>query len=110
MIVFDLKCGNDHVCEAYFADSATYEDQVDRRQIACPTCGDVEIIKAPMAPNIAVSGKRKGDTSPGVPKGKVPNELPSPGEVAKAITQLRKIRGFVEKKHLWFERPRPCHR
>ena len=47
MIVFDLKCGKDHVFEAYFADSATYEQQAEAGEIARPYCGDVEIAKAP---------------------------------------------------------------
>lgn len=53
MIVFDLKCGHGHVFEAWFASSGAYDDQRTRRLISCPTCGDDEVAKAVMAPNVA---------------------------------------------------------
>jgi hypothetical protein len=56
MIVFDLKCGNAHVFEAWFGSSADYEDQRARGLVACPMCGDGAIAKAVMAPNIAAKG------------------------------------------------------
>lgn len=99
MIVFDLKCGKDHVFEAYFADSETYERQVKAREIACPYCGDVKIAKAPMAPNIAVSGKRKGDPEPAPASApeKVPvPTVPSPPEMARAVATLRRMRAHIE--------------
>ena len=101
MIVFDLKCGKDHVFEAYFADSETYERQVKAREIACPYCGDATIAKAPMAPNIAVSGKRKGDPepapapAPGPDKAPAPT-VPSPPEMARAVATLRRMRSHIE--------------
>ncbi|QDX24582.1 DUF1178 family protein [Sphingomonas suaedae] len=58
MIVFDLKCGADHVFEAWFGSSADYEDQRTRNLLACPICGDAEIGKAVMAPNVAAKGNR----------------------------------------------------
>ena len=99
MIVFDLKCGKDHVFEAYFADSETYcgERQVKAREIACPYCGDAKIAKAPMAPNIAVSGKRKGDPAPAPAPEKAPApKVPSPPEMARAMATLRRMRSHIE--------------
>ncbi|WP_404369843.1 DUF1178 family protein [Sphingomonas sp. MMS24-J45] len=52
MIVFDLRCPQHHVFEAWFASSAAYEDQRARGLLACPMCGDSDIAKAVMAPNI----------------------------------------------------------
>ena len=63
MIVFDLKCGGDHVFEAWFGSSGDYESQRARKLIACPICGDLEIGKAVMAPNVAAKGNRR-DTAP----------------------------------------------
>ena len=103
MIVFDLKCGKDHVFEAYFADSETYERQAKAGEIACPLCGDVEVAKAPMAPNIAVSGKRKGDPEPAATPAPVPSpakapprQPPSPPEMARAVATLRRMRAHIE--------------
>ena len=92
MIVFDLKCGKDHVFEAYFADSATYERQVKAGEIACPLCGDETITKAPMAPNIAVANKARGKPAPAAP----PQRKPPPPEMARAIGTLRRMRSYIE--------------
>lgn len=56
MILFDLKCANEHVFEAWFKDSETFEGQVEGSEIVCPVCGDSVVEKALMAPRIG-----KGD-------------------------------------------------
>ena len=94
MIVFDLKCGKDHVFEGYFADSATYEQQAEAGEIACPYCGDVNVAKAPMAPNIAVNNKARGEPEPA--QEKMPARKPTPPEMARAIGTLRRMRGYIE--------------
>ena len=53
MILFDLLCAEDHVFEAWFLDSETYESQAASGVIECPVCGDTRIAKALMAPNVA---------------------------------------------------------
>lgn len=58
MIVFDLRCENSHVFEAWFASSAAYEDQRERSLVVCPVCDNAIIEKAVMAPNIAAKGNR----------------------------------------------------
>ena len=60
MIVFDLKCKNDHEFESWFQNTEAFEKLAKAKQVACPVCGDTKISKALMAP--AVSGsKKKGD-------------------------------------------------
>ena len=98
MIVFDLKCGKDHVFEAYFADSATYERQVKAGEIACPLCGDETIAKAPMAPNIAVGNKARGAPKPSpMPETAPARQPPSPPEMARAVATLRRMRAHIER-------------
>jgi len=53
MILYRLRCSGDHVFEAWFKDSATYDEQAASGAIACPDCGDTAVAKAPMAPRIA---------------------------------------------------------
>ena len=53
MILFDLKCSEDHVFEAWFRDSETYDAQAASGVIECPVCGDTHVTKALMAPNVA---------------------------------------------------------
>lgn len=56
MIVFDLKCRTGHVFESWFTSSTAFADQQAAGQIACPLCGDTQVEKAMMAPNIAAKG------------------------------------------------------
>jgi hypothetical protein len=53
MIVYDLRCPEDHQFEAWFRDSAAYEAQVQAGDVMCPTCGSDKVQKALMAPNLA---------------------------------------------------------
>ena len=62
MIVFDIRCSRDHVFEAWFKDSATFEAQVKGGEVACPSCGDTSVEKAPMAPRL--STKASGGEGP----------------------------------------------
>lgn len=62
MIVFDLRCGADHVFEVWFGSSAAYEEQRARGLVACPVCGSTAVDKAIMAPRL--SGGGGGDRSP----------------------------------------------
>jgi hypothetical protein len=80
MIVFDLKCGTGHVFEAWFGSSTAYEEQRVAGMIACPMCGDGEVAKAVMAPNVAAKGNR-GPQPAGA-------EAPSPEALKAAITAL----------------------
>ena len=63
MIVFDLRCDNAHVFEAWFGKSADFDDQVARELVACPICESSNVAKAVMAP--AIPGKsNQSDFSP----------------------------------------------
>ena len=53
MISFDLRCAQDHVFEGWFGSGADYESQRERGLVNCPVCGNAQIGKAPMAPNVA---------------------------------------------------------
>lgn len=69
MIVFDLKCGQGHVFEAWFASGADWDRQNDAGQVACPLCGDGSVEKAAMAPAVPAKTNRKSDmASPAVIK------------------------------------------
>jgi hypothetical protein len=64
MIVFDLKCGGEHVFEAWFKSSSAYEEQRLAGLIACPVCNDATITKAVMAPAVAAKGNQAPDSAP----------------------------------------------
>ncbi len=65
MILYDLRCRKNHVFEAWFRDSAAYDDQAEAGEVACPTCGSKKVEKAPMAPRLAKGGLAKGDAETG---------------------------------------------
>ncbi len=59
MIIFDLQCDPaEHVFEAWFSNSESFEDQRGRGLISCPICASTVISKALMAPNIGAKGNR----------------------------------------------------
>jgi hypothetical protein len=64
MITFDLKCAHGHVFEGWFGSSADYARQYDQRMICCPVCGNDQIAKAIMAPNISAKSNQKSLQNP----------------------------------------------
>jgi hypothetical protein len=68
VIVFDLKCSNMHVFEAWFGSSADYEDQQGRDLVSCPMCGDGTVEKAVMAPSIGAKGNQQAEVAPAAMK------------------------------------------
>ena len=57
MIKYSVRCGKDHVFEAWFKGSATFDAQSKSGDIVCPQCGNNLVVKAPMAPRIVKSQK-----------------------------------------------------
>ena len=89
MILFDLKCQQDHGFEAWFRDGATYEAQVSAGDIACPVCGDTLIAKAPMAPRIA-----KGPL--GEPVASVPSDTKTAAADSRALMVEEPLRAQLD--------------
>jgi hypothetical protein len=84
MISFNLRCGKDHVFEAWFKDGKSYGRQAKQGRVSCPVCGDNKVEKAPMAPNIASGVSRKQGSGPA-------------GRAAEFRETLNKLRAEVEK-------------
>lgn len=76
MILYDLRCGQDHGFEGWFRDSKAYDGQRRAGRVVCPVCGDKKVRKAPMAPRVA-----KGRAG---------------GSEAEALAALRQMRRQVE--------------
>ncbi len=81
MILYDIRCSNNHVFEGWFKDGASYDEQAEAGAVVCPVCGDTDVAKAPMAPRIAST---RGDET-----------ATMPAEMRKALVKLR---GEVESK------------
>ncbi|WP_326524666.1 DUF1178 family protein [Sphingomonas sp.] len=87
MILFDLRCGGGHVFEAWFGSSGAYEEQRAGGLIACPMCGDDDVTKAVMAPNVAAKGNR--------------GEAPGPAAMKAAIAALASAQAEALKSSEW---------
>lgn len=79
MILFELRCGNDHHFEGWFRDNAAYDAQAAAGAIPCPICGDVRVAKAIMAPRLA---KARGAAL----------------DARDAATELRRLLGEIRRK------------
>lgn len=56
MIVYDFKCAQGHVTEAWFGNSEAFDFQKEAGLLTCPVCGSNEIEKAPMAAAVHGTG------------------------------------------------------
>jgi hypothetical protein len=101
MIVFDLKCSDGHVFEAWFNSSSAFENQQQKGLVACPMCGDTEISKAVMAPNVAVKSNQRAATTQ-VPIAKAP-EL-GPAEVKALLAKMAKVQSDMLAESKWVGR------
>ncbi len=109
MILYQLKCGAGHEFEAWFRNSAAFDDQAAAGAVSCPVCGDAQVAKAPMAPRISRSASkavalRREEAAP------VPAPVPGPAPAAPApgatqavmpaqaevMAKLRELRRMVE--------------
>jgi hypothetical protein len=97
MIVFDLRCDQAHVFEAWFGSSADYADQQARGLLACPVCGSVEIDKAVMAPNVAPKGNRAQSVAP-------MQSPPSPEAIKAALAHIAAAQAKALEQSTWVGR------
>lgn len=99
MIVFDLKCaGANHVFEAWFSSSVSFEEQRAQGFVICPICGDAKVSKAVMAPNVGAKGNhRSGDaTVPMVSASAEPD-----GEKKALLSALAKMQSAMLEGSTW---------
>ena len=66
MKVLDLRCGDGHAFEGWFASDDDFTEQLARGDVACPLCASAEISRLPSAPRLQVSrhGSPAADAAP----------------------------------------------
>jgi len=57
MILFDIKCSDGHIFEAWFQNNEAYEQQIENDLVECPLCGCTKTSKSLMSPNISAKGE-----------------------------------------------------
>lgn len=125
MILFDLLCSEGHGFEAWFRDSESFDRLAAVGEIRCAVCGDTEVKKALMAPNISTTKVVHGrvdeevsseasaasnnespaptSTAPTMSVQKTTDPLggdagiPVPEKVAAAMRVLREVQTHIEK-------------
>lgn len=100
MIVFDLKCSGAHVFEAWFGSSTAFEAQRSAGLVACPMCGDKDVGKAVMAPNVAAKGNRRTDSAPPGPLA-TQRAAPPPEAVKAAMAAIVAVQNRLLEKSQW---------
>lgn len=101
MIVFDLRCSQAHVFEAWFGSSSAFEDQQERGLLACPVCGDSVVVKAVMAPNVGAKGNSRNAVVATKPDAATP---PTPQAIKAALHALASAQAKMLESSQWVGR------
>jgi hypothetical protein len=101
MIHYQLRCAAGHEFDGWFKNSDGFETQAASGLVACPSCGNTEVLRALMTPGIPRKGKEALPAT--VPAAAVPPPvtagLPAAGGVMPDSVRvaLHKLREEVEK-------------
>lgn len=55
MILYTLRCAHDHHFEQWFDNSGDFDAKKTAGELVCPECGERQVDKAIMAPNVGRS-------------------------------------------------------
>jgi hypothetical protein len=97
MILYQLQCEAEHGFEAWFRNSAAYDEQAERGLLSCPACGSSKITKSLMAPRIA--GTRQNAQSDPVPAKAGAKQVQASPEAAALRRQLLELRSKIEESY-----------
>ena len=75
MKVLNLRCGQQHAFEGWFASEDDYQSQNGRGLVECPLCADKAVSRLPSAPRLNLSGAKAPETSVPTPADKAPVEV-----------------------------------
>ncbi len=59
MIRFSLHCDHGHDFEGWFRDNADFEEQTERKLVACPICNSQSVQKSLMAPAVSTNRNKE---------------------------------------------------
>ncbi len=77
MIRYDLTCADGHRFEAWFANSAAFDTQVEADLVTCAICGGADVKKALMAPRVNTVGSEAASADPAAPASMLAGPLPA---------------------------------
>ena len=85
MKVLNLRCGQHHAYEGWFASEEDFVAQKERAIVACPLCGDTHVERLPTAPRLNVSRHAAVET-PASPE--VRSEMTLQSQWLRAVRQV----------------------
>jgi len=89
MIIYDLRCDNEHMFEGWFQSAADFDTQISRQLISCPQCDSHNVRRVPSA--VAISGHSLPEAA-GKHTGKTPATgmavMPAGTQIMAAYRQL----------------------
>ncbi len=94
MILYQLQCEAEHSFEAWFRNSAAYDEQAERGLLSCPACGSSKISKSLMAPRIG--GTRQNAQPEPAPSKAGAKQVQVSPEAAALRRQLLELRAKIE--------------
>ncbi len=107
MIHYQLRCGAAHEFDAWFRDSAAYEQQARGGLLECPHCGERQVARALMAPALPRKGRKAAQSViEAVPAEAIPEPTPVPSPRQQVVQRmpdhvravLQRMRGEVERR------------
>lgn len=90
MIRYDLICDKGHEFDAWFSESAAYDQQRKRGFVACSHCGSSKVEKQIMAPNIGTKSNKRSHPSQSV------MTPPADPRMQMMVQMVRELRKHVE--------------
>lgn len=100
MILYRLRCNDDHEFEGWFRNADAFDAQRDSGTLECPVCGSAEVSKALMTPNISTGIAKRREPAGPAPAAPKPAEVqamhPAAKQAAELKRQLRALRRVVE--------------
>lgn len=101
MKVLDLQCTHGHAFEGWFSSEDDFQDQLTRQLLACPMCGDSQVVKLPSAPRLNL-GSTTAPATPSAPPSAVPTErftaavMPAAAMQAAWLQMVRRVVASTE--------------
>jgi len=100
MILYRLRCNDDHEFEGWFRNADAFDVQRGAGTLECPVCGSAEVSKALMTPSIgsgAGGGREVALPAPATPPASEVQAMhPAARQAAELKRQLRALRQVVE--------------
>jgi hypothetical protein len=96
MIIYDLKCNNNHQFESWFKNSDFFQDQKKAKKIECPFCGsfDIDMVFSPLrilkSDTKDTTTKSKTDSNPEKSKAIINTNNKNLEQLRKITTELQK--------------------